>query len=136
MLSFEIPVYTRTESNTGGSHFAKARRAKQQRSAAYLACCSYLRDKPVALPCQVRIVRIAPGRGLDPGDNLPSSVKHIRDGIADFLEVDDRHEDQVRYVYAQEKGDAGQYWVRVEFEPMPDVAQIDSQLCVVASSGE
>ena len=115
----EIPVYTRTESNTCGSHYAKARRAKQQRQAAYLACCTHWRDKAISIPCQVRITRIAPGRGLDVGDNLPSSVKHLRDGVADYLEVDDRHETQVRYVYSQERGEPGQYWVRIEIEPYP-----------------
>ena len=86
------------------------------------------------MPCQARIVRIAPGR-LDT-DNLVSSQKHIRDGVADFLEIDDRHDHIIAYVYGQEKGTHGEYWVRVEFEPMPDVAQIDNQQALLASSAK
>ena len=87
----------------------KARRAKCHRGATYLQ----LRARALehAVPCTVTLTRIAP-RPLD-GDNLQSSLKACRDGIADFLKVDDR-DPRVTWVYAQEKGQPKQQALRVE----------------------
>jgi hypothetical protein len=49
-------------------------------------------------------------------DNLPGSMKAVRDQIAEWLGVDDRHSNQVRYVYAQKRGP---WSVTIEFgEPV------------------
>jgi hypothetical protein len=56
--------------------------------------------------------RVAPGNGLD-SDNLPVSMKHVRDGIADAMGVDDRDE-RVTWEYAQERGKPGEYKVKVD----------------------
>lgn len=72
-----------------------------------MRCCS----TGEALPCTVTLTRIAP-RDLD-GDNLQSSLKAIRDGVADFLKVDDR-DSRVTWAYAQERGAPKFYGVRVE----------------------
>jgi hypothetical protein len=64
-----------------------------------------------ALPCTIKITRIAP-RALD-DDNLAGSQKHVRDGIADWLGVNDR-DPRVKYEYAQRKGKKQEYAVQIE----------------------
>ena len=109
-LKFEVPIYTTTESNTGGSHFAKARRAAKQREA--LGWFLVGRELP-PMPAQIRFTRLGPGK-LD-GDNLQSSMKHIRDAIAERFGVDDGS-DQYEWCYAQERKDF--YGVRIEIESL------------------
>lgn len=65
-----------------------------------------------ALPCTIRLVRIAP-RKLDQG-NLAGSMKHVQDGCADWIGVDDRHDDVVKYEYTQERGKPNEYAIRIE----------------------
>jgi len=50
------------------------------------------------LPAAVRLTRVAP-RPLD-DDNLQRALKAVRDGVADWLGVDDR-DPRVRWFYAQ-----------------------------------
>jgi hypothetical protein len=64
-----------------------------------------------ALPCTIKITRIAP-RALD-DDNLAGSHKHVRDGIADWLGVNDR-DPRVKYEYAQRKGKQKEYAGQIE----------------------
>ena len=69
------------------------------------------------VPCSVRLTRFAPSNGLD-DDNLAGSLKAVRDQIAEWLGVDDKRRDLVRYVYAQERGVWG---VGIEFgDPIQD----------------
>jgi hypothetical protein len=64
-------------------------------------------------PFVVTLTRIAP-RKLD-SDNLNSAFKAMRDGIADWLCVDDGHE-SVTWVYAQRKGRKGEYAAEVAIQ--------------------
>lgn len=66
------------------------------------------------VPCTVVITRIAP-RALD-GDNLQGACKGLRDGIATRLGVDDR-DGPVTWLYAQERGKAREYGVRIAITP-------------------
>lgn len=109
--AFFLPVVTVTESNTCGHWRVRARRALQQKTAMALALTQV--DKP-AIPCCVTITRV--GRGVMDDDNLPTASKHLRDQIAAWLGVDDRHRNIVRYVYEQERGSVA--GVRIEFAPM------------------
>lgn len=102
MIEFLIPIKTVTEGNAKEHWRTKAARAKSQRGAARLFGSAQCGKQDVALPCTVTLVRISPGTLDD--DNLPGSLKHIRDGIADWLGVDDKHRDAVRYKYDQSKG--------------------------------
>lgn len=73
-------------------HWAKkAARAKKQREAARFwtqQMARYLSDAiKGGEPLKVTITRVAPGK-LD-SDNLTGSAKHVRDGIADALGIDD-----------------------------------------------
>lgn len=77
---------------------AKHRRAKKERSTVYLK----LRAKgsPPALPATVVMWRAAP-RLLD-SDNAVSAMKSVRDGVADWLGIDDR-DDRVTWRVEQRK---------------------------------
>jgi hypothetical protein len=50
----------------------------------------------------VTLTRVAPSNGLD-GDNLQGSLKACRDGVADWLKVDDR-DPRVTWLYEQRRG--------------------------------
>ena len=62
------------------------------------------------IPCTFVITRVAPSTGLD-DDGLVHSCKSIRDALADWMLIDDKHRTLVRYVYAQANGEWG---LRVE----------------------
>ena len=63
------------------------------------------------LPATVVLTRVAPRR-LD-GDNLQSGFKAVRDGVADWLGVDDGN-GLIDWQYAQRSGKAGEYAVEIE----------------------
>lgn len=93
-------------------HWAiRARRAKNQR-ALTLTTLRYQASRKVELPCVVTITRVAP-RSLD-GDNLQAGCKAIRDGVADWLGLDDA-DPRVTWRYEQERGAPRQYMAIVEF---------------------
>lgn len=89
-------------------HWAgKARRAKRERG----ITAAVLRARfgaPPPPPLVITLTRSGP-RQMD-SDNLAASAKHVRDGIADWLGVDDGDPALV-WRYAQERGP---YGVRIE----------------------
>lgn len=117
-VTFRIPIHTISESNARGHWRARARRAKQQRSAANV--CTHVELGSMrtdiiagALPVTITMVRISAGTLDD--DNLRSSGKAVRDGIADALEVDDGDK-RLTWRYDQRKGRRGEYGVEVTIE--------------------
>ncbi len=69
----------------------------------------------IPLPVHVTLKRYAP-RSLDEGDNLPMSMKYIRDSVAAFLTGDHRpgradNDPRITWLYAQEK--SKDYYVRI-----------------------
>jgi hypothetical protein len=62
-------------------------------------------------PLFVQITRVAPNK-LDRDDNLPMSCKSVRDGIADWLGIDDRS-DLVRWSYDQRRDEPRTYGVEI-----------------------
>jgi hypothetical protein len=109
-IRVEIPIRTISEMNGRGHWASKARRAKLHRQAAWLCLAAKVRPP---LPCIVTLTRIAP-RALD-GDNLQASLKACRDGVADWLKVDDR-DHRVSWCYQQHRGAPNQYAVEVAVE--------------------
>ena len=98
-------------------HMAKARLARGQRKRVKWTMLEGWRqpETPAArvralglVSLVVTITRIGP-RALD-SDNLAASGKHVRDGVADALGVDDG-DPRITWLYAQEKGP---YGVRIE----------------------
>ena len=91
---------------------ARTKRVKAERDAVAWALNTI--QKP-ALPCFVRLTRIGPTSGLDPFDNLPSSMKGVADQVAAWLGVNDRDVGVLRFECAQERGK--DWGVRIEWEP-------------------
>lgn len=108
-MRFTIPVRTISEAN-GREHFrVKAKRAKEQRAMARMFAGQWSPfPKP---PLVITITRIGV-RGLD-DDNLASSQKAVRDGIADALGIDDGDK-RLSWRYEQRKGKPKEYAVEVE----------------------
>lgn len=123
ILSVVIPVRTQSESNLREHWSKSAKRARIQRQAArWIVRDAMLRSMlfrtvPPFFQGQenltIRITRLAP-RFFD-GDNSVGSAKHLRDGIADALCVDDG-DPRVTWHYSQEKTKAKECGVRVEIE--------------------
>jgi len=107
--------------NAREHHHARARRVKAERGNALLMCRTKLRQ-PALWPVVIRLTRIGP-RKLD-SDNVQGSLKAVRDGVADWLGLDDGDE-RITWLYAQERG---AYAVRVEVVPGEDLATWDEVL--------
>lgn len=131
ILEWTLPLRL-SSANEREHHHARARRVREQRSAALVT--TVARAGPawgrvemvptpgrhvriVPHPCApkgllvVTITRIGP-RPLDT-DNLAYSAKAVRDGIADAFGIDDGDESAVMWAYSQERGEHG---VRVRVE--------------------
>lgn len=100
-------MQTRGGMNAREHHMARARRVKGERE--LIGWLLALQPKPPT-PCAITLTRIAPSAGLD-DDNLASALKSVRDAFAQWIGVDDKHRDIVRYCYAQQRGPWG---VRIE----------------------
>lgn len=112
--TFTVPVKAESLNRSGRqTHWGqRARRSKKHRLA---VAWSVLGIERPTLPCVVTLTRIAPSNGLD-GDNLAGSLKAVRDGVAEWLGVDDR-DPGVEWRYSQARGQAGHYAVHVEAAP-------------------
>lgn len=92
-----------------GARYGAAAKAKKQRAMAYMVLRARIGSPPAA-PLTVVITRIGP-RELD-SDNVVGSAKHVRDGIADWLGVNDRSK-LLTWQYEQQKAGKGVYGVRI-----------------------
>ena len=104
-LRVVVPVRTISSSNAREHWAVRARRVKTERAAALLV----LRSTGCPLwtaPLVVRLTRISGPRGktLD-DDNLRGCLKAIRDGVADWLGVQD-NDPRITWRYDQRKADA------------------------------
>jgi hypothetical protein len=110
-----VPVKTTNPLNGSWGHWtAKSRARKAQRGGTVEALrTAFLTSTyEVKFPVQVHLVRVAPSNGLD-DDALPAALKSIRDGVADWLGLDDDRTPLVRWTYDQRRGMRGQYQVDV-----------------------
>lgn len=106
-----LGLKTVSESNLHEGWRKRHDRRRIARSATLAILSAYARPP---LPVTVRLVRVAP-RTLD-SDNLQGSLKAIRDGVADWLGVDDGNPG-ILWTYGQKKGDPRAYDVLVGFTP-------------------
>lgn len=110
-----VPVTTVSESNSHGHWRHRQRRAKAQRTAARLCLLKLganAANAGLRLPATVKLTRVSP-RQLD-DDNLRGALKHVRDGVADWFDEDDRSA-SYDWQYAQDVPDAkGERGVRIE----------------------
>lgn len=107
--SFAIPLRLVSEANQREHWSVRSRRRRAHRS--QVALVAKAKFKTPTLPCTIRMTRVAP-RQLD-SDNLVSSFKASRDGLADWLSIDDRT-DLISWEYRQERGAPKFYGLRVE----------------------
>jgi hypothetical protein len=100
-----------------GSRFGQAKKNREQRRRAQLHTLGALGkarvDRRELIPAIVTISRLSAGQLDD--DNLAASIKHVRDGIADALGIDDGGP-FVQWRYAQIKVAPKVYAVRVQIE--------------------
>jgi hypothetical protein len=94
-------------------HWAvKAKLTRDQRNRTRMSLAAVAQSSGLEmLPVTVILTRVAP-RKLD-GDNLQSGFKAVRDGVADWLGVDDGN-GLIDWQYAQRSGKAGEYAVEIE----------------------
>lgn len=104
-----IPVRTVSVLNQREHWRRRADRAREHRNAAWMMLRA-TRQTPT-VPCTVLLTRVAP-KPLD-DDNLRGALKAVRDGVADWLGIDDGSP-QVKWEYDQRKGPVKYYAVDVE----------------------
>jgi len=87
-MTVELPIKTVSESNqpSPGNWRATAGRRKRQRKAAAMLMLAANRFRPQP-PMRITLTRLGAKR-MD-CDNLRSALKGCRDGIADYLDMDD-----------------------------------------------
>lgn len=118
MRDFELPRVVEvtlrrrlvSEANAREHWATRAKRAKAHRTMARGTL--RLHHAPIPAPCRITITRIGKRRLDD--DNLAGSAKAIRDGVADWLGIDDG-DPRLTWRYAQEIG--RDYAVRILVEP-------------------
>lgn len=98
-----VPIKTGRGMNSREHWTARTRRVKAERHAVAWALSGASRPE---LPCIVTLTRLAPSNGLD-DDNLAGSLKAVRDQVAEWLGVDDRRREIVRYEYEQRRAPWG-----------------------------
>jgi hypothetical protein len=109
IVCVDLPLRIVSEANAREHWQPKARRARAHRAVARALLQRHAR--PVhGGPITIGLERIAP-RKLD-DDNLAGGFKAVRDGVADWLGIDDGS-DRLRWTYGQRKGRAGQYAAQV-----------------------
>ena len=67
-------------------------------------------------PWAVHVTRIAPSKGLDEHDNLPSALKNVIDGVADALGLKNDRDPRVTWIIGQRQGPRGFYAVDIIIE--------------------
>jgi len=114
-FGFELPIRTQTENNNDEHWRKRWKRAKYKRDTVkqYLWVL-WRQGFRIQLPVIVTLIRVAP-RKLDDVDNLSSSVKHCRDSVADFFEVND-NTPLITWRYAQMRGVPKYYGIRIVLE--------------------
>jgi hypothetical protein len=108
-----VPVRIESSLNLREHWRTRANRNTSHRAAAFFALRAAGKFDPATIPCTVTITRIAP-RLLD-DDNLAGGAKSLRDGVADWLAIDDR-DPRVRWSYAQRRGAPNEYAAEVAIE--------------------
>lgn len=109
-ITFQLSIRTKSETNLREHWGSRKRRREKQRKA---ACDATSAHSPGAgyEPTVVHLTRIAP-RKFD-SDNLSSSFKAIRDGMADAFAIDDGDE-RIEWKYGWRRGAPKEYAVDVE----------------------
>jgi hypothetical protein len=112
-LVVTLPIRLESVANLRECWRKRASRAKTHRLQAWAELRALKPSGVILGPVTVKLTRIAP-RQLD-DDNLRSAFKACRDGVADWLQVDDG-DSRIQWVYGQEKGPPKTYSARIEVQ--------------------
>ena len=82
-----VPIRTVPGLNAREHYTVRAKRVRKEREAVAWTLKAACRPPT---PCSVRLTRLAPSGGVD-DDNLVGALKAVRDEIAAWLGIDDRH---------------------------------------------
>lgn len=110
-ITFEIPIKTSTPGNSRVHWAVAAKAARTQRNIAMRYTGLYAPN--ITMPAEVTLTRLSSGK-CD-RHNLPGTMKHVIDGIADAAGVDDG-DDGWTFICNQEKAKRGVQAVRVVIE--------------------
>lgn len=111
VLCVLVPVRIESEANRREHWRSAASRKASHRASARMALeWTFNAVKP---PCTIILTRIAP-RDLD-DDNLASGFKAFRDGVADWLGIDDGDK-RLTWRYAQRRGKPKEYAAEIVIE--------------------
>jgi hypothetical protein len=112
-----IPVQTVSEANAREDWRAKMKRTAREREAGYIATLAYNARWKTPIggnPAMVHLTRYSPSaKKMDEFENVRVALKHIVDGIADALGIDDA---DMEWYPHQEKSPPGCHGVLVKFE--------------------
>ena len=108
-----MPIKIESIANKREHWRVRAHRAALQRNGVHLSLKVNASVRPPVPPLVVTLTRIAP-RELD-SDNLAIGFKSVRDGIADWLGVNDNNK-RITWSYAQERGAPKEYACRIEIK--------------------
>jgi crossover junction endodeoxyribonuclease RusA len=110
-LVVTLPLKIESTANLREHWRKRAHRASIERNGVHLSLKVNASIVPPKPPLVVTLTRIAP-RELD-SDNNVAAFKACRDGIADWLGVND-NDKRIEWVYRQEKGAPKHYACRIE----------------------
>jgi len=118
-----LPLRLVSEANMRGAWQVSSGRKKQHRSVTAMSLRTLAADFQWdnRTPLRITITRIAPAQLDD--DNLAGACKATRDGVADWLGVDDRDR-RIEWRTAQERGPVKTYGVRIEIREVTKADRI------------
>jgi hypothetical protein len=107
----QFPHRLRSQVHSQSRHWRTvATQRKKERTLARTVLEAHLLGLASPVSATITLTRIAPKRLDD--DNLQTVFKSLRDGVADWLEIDDGSP-QLTWCYAQAKGQPREYAVRI-----------------------
>lgn len=109
-ITWFVPVKTKNPLNTREHYRVVAKRATQEKWLTKLRAPK--RPADLKLPCVVVLTRLSQ-RTMDSHDGLRAATKHVADGVAEWVGVDDREGDGLTFKYEQEKCKKGEFGVHV-----------------------
>lgn len=109
MTGILLPIKTVSVMNLREHFMTKAKRSKLHRQTAFVMLKAW--GVPPALPMTITMTRMSIGTLDD--DNLASAMKAARDGVADWLGIDDGNPG-ITWVRKQQKAGRGTYGLLVE----------------------
>ena len=113
-IEFFLKIKTVSEMNSRSHWATRYRRIKVHNVAAYLGTLNAMRGHRLTSDrFKITLTRIGI-KSMD-SDNLASSQKGVRDGIAKAIRIDDG-DDRLTWIYKQEKAKRVECGVRVEIE--------------------